>query len=112
MNRITLAVGIPLVLVLVFLAITAKPRKVVPPPKIVEFRIGGQKEDKATKKYTVDLIWTTENADTVTIDPLIGKVEANGTAPVTIGKTETFVLKAENSAGKVEFSLEIEMPAK
>jgi hypothetical protein len=39
-------------------------------------------------------------------------VEPKGTTPVTISKTETFVLKVENAAGKVEFSLEIEMPVK
>ena len=52
----------------------------------------------------MDLVWATENAEKVTIEPLIGKVEAEGTMPVTISKTETFVLKAENPAGKVEFS--------
>jgi hypothetical protein len=111
-NQISLAVGIPLGIVAAYFAFTAKPSKPIPPPKIVEFRIGGQKEDKAAKAYKVDLVWSTENADTVVIEPLIGKVEANGLTPVTISKTETFVLKAENAAGKSEFSLEIEMPAK
>ncbi len=104
--------AIPVVLAVAFFAFTAKAPKRVPPPKIVEFRIGNQKEDKAAKTYTVDLVWDTENAEKVTIDPLIGKVEPKGTTPVTISKTETFVMKAENEAGKVEFSLEIEMPAK
>ena len=106
------ALAIPAGLVLMYFVFTAKATKRIPPPKVTEFRIGKQVEDKAAKKYTVDLLWDTENADTVTIEPLIGKVEQKGTTPVTIAKTETFVLKAENAAGKVEFSLEIEMPTK
>ena len=112
MNQICVALAIPAGLVLLYFVLTGKPPKRIPPPKVVEFRIGRQVEDKASKKYTVDLVWATENAEKVTIEPLIGKVEAEGTMPVTISKTETFVLRAENPAGKVEFSLEIEMSAK
>ncbi len=112
MNQISVAVAIPAALVLMYFVFTGKPPKRIPPPKVMEFRIGRQVEDKAAKKYTVDLVWDTENAEKVTIEPLIGKVEPKGTTPVTIAKTETFVLKAENAAGKVEFSLEIEMPGK
>ena len=58
----------------------------------------------------MDLEWKTENAETVTIEPLIGKVEGNGTATVKLSKSGTFLLKAENSRGKAEYSLEIELP--
>ena len=111
MNRITLAIGIPLALVFLYFAFTSKPKPVVLPPRVTEFRIGGQKEDKTAKKWTVDLIWTTEHAEKVTIDPLVGKVDANGTVAVTLDKSGTFVLTAVNEAGKAEFSLEIELPA-
>jgi hypothetical protein len=111
MNQITLAIGIPLGLVFLYFAFTSKPKPVVLPPKVVEFRIGGQKEDKAAKKWTVDLLWTTENAEKVTIEPLIGKVEPTGNTSVTLEKSGTFVLSATNERGKAEFSLEIELPA-
>lgn len=111
MNQISLVIGIPLGLVFVYIAFTAKPKPVILPPKIVEFRIGGQKEGPGKKGWIVDLLWTTENADRVTIDPLIGKVELNGTTPVTLEKSGTFLLTATNATGKAEFSLEIELPA-
>jgi hypothetical protein len=111
-NRIGKLAAIPVVLLVGYLAFSAKPVKRIPPPKVTEFRIGKHEENKAAKTYTVDLVWDTENADKVTIEPLIGKVDPKGTTPVTISKTETFVLKAESAGGKVEFSLEIEMPSK
>ncbi len=111
MNQISLAIGIPLGLVFLYIALTSKPATKKPPVKIVEFRVAGQHEDKANKKWGVDLIWTTQNADTVTIDPMLGKVEESGTTTVQLDKSTTFLLKAENPKGKLEYSLEIELPA-
>lgn len=112
MNQISLAIGIPLGLVFLYVAFTSKPATTKPPVKIVEFRISGQHENKAAKKWGVDLVWTTQNADEVTIEPGVGKVAESGTTTVEIDKSSTFVLKAENPKGKAEYSLEIELPVK
>ncbi|MCF8080227.1 MAG: carboxypeptidase regulatory-like domain-containing protein, partial [Desulfobacterales bacterium] len=40
------------------------------------------------------LSWTTQNANTVTIDPGIGAVDTNGSLPVTVPATTTFILTA------------------
>jgi hypothetical protein len=111
-NQISLAIGIPLILIFLYFAFTSKPATTKPPVKIVEFRVTGQNENKATKKWGVDLLWTVQNADEVTIEPGIGKVEESGTKTVEIDKNTTFVLKAVNPKGPAEHSLEIELPVK
>ncbi len=112
MNQISVAIGIPLLLVFLYVAFTSKPATTKPAPKIVEFRVGGQHEDKANKRWGVDLVWSTQNADTVTIEPLVGKVEESGTTTVQMDKSGSFLLRAENPKGKAEYSLEIELPTK
>jgi hypothetical protein len=112
MNQITLMIGIPIGLVFLYIAFTSKPATNNPVPKIVEFRIAGQKENKSEGKWGVDLVWITQNADTVTIEPLVGKVAESGNTTVEMTKSGTFLLRAENPKGKAEYSLEIELPTK
>ncbi len=111
-NQITFAICAPLVLVFLYFAFTSKPATTKPPVKILEFRIAGQHENKEEKKWGVDLVWLTQNADEVTIEPGVGKVAESGNTTVWITKNATYVLKAENPKGKAEYSLEIELPVK
>ena len=47
------------------------------------------------------MIWETENADEVTIDNGIGKVDAKGEKHVEILKNTTYVMKAKNERGEI-----------
>jgi hypothetical protein len=99
----------------------AKPRP--PEPKIITFRADGKPKDsdaKGPKKkksdepqvWDVELIWEVENADEITIDQGIGKVEPKGSKHVEIDKNTTYVMKAKNISGEItnEFTVEV-MPA-
>jgi hypothetical protein len=99
----------------------AKPKP--PEPKIVTFRADGKLKDEAkdakkkpaAKKsdvpqvWDVELIWEVENADEITIDSGIGKVEPKSSKHVEIDKNTTFVMKAKNITGEVTYSLAVDV---
>ena len=96
-----------------------------PEPKIDMFRADGKikgegdakdgKKKPAAKKsdepqvWDVELVWEVENADEITIDQGIGKVEAKGSKHVEIDKNTTYVLKAKNITGEVTYNLDVEV---
>lgn len=112
MNRISLMVGVPLLLAFVYVALSSKPATTKPAPVIPEFRVIGQTEDKKAGTWEVELSWSTQNADEVTIEPEIGKVEPDGTKKVVLAGSKSYTLKAVNPGAKAERILEIEFPAK
>ncbi len=70
---------------------------VVPPSRVVSFR-AVPTEIKAGESS--NLVWETENADTVTIDG-IGSVRPNGTTTVSPKETTTYRITATNKNGSV-----------
>lgn len=72
-------------------AAAAKPARVVPPVRIVNFAA-----NRATVPagQTVVLTWQTENPNDVSIEPGLGKVTARGTRTLTPSATTTYVLTA------------------
>lgn len=105
----------------------AKPKP--PMPKIVSFAIDGKPKDStdpkdpkkkpaaAAKKsdqpqvWDVQLVWEVEDADEITIDHGIGKVDAKGSRHAEIDKNTTFVLKAKNLTGSVTNTYDVEVVA-
>ena len=103
----------------------AKPKP--PEPKIVTFRAegklkgaaadskDGKKKAVATKKsdepqvWDVELVWEVENAEEITVDQGIGKVDAKGSRHVEIDKNTTYIMKAKNIAGEVTYNLDVEV---
>ena len=98
----------------------AKPRP--PEPKIVTFRADGKikgtdgKTPPAPKAkgksaepmiWDVELVWEVENAEEITIDQGIGKVDAKGSRHVEIDKDTTYVMKAKNITSEVTYSLDV-----
>lgn len=104
-------VGIPLLLAFVYIALNSKPATTKPAPIISEFRVIGQTEDKKAGSWEVELSWSTQHADEVTIEPEVGKVEPDGTKKVTLTANKAFTLTAVNPGAKAERILEIEFPA-
>lgn len=99
----------------------AKPKP--PEPKIDTFRADGKikgsdsndPKKKTAKKsdeppvWDVELIWEVENAEEITIDNGIGKVEAKGSRHVEIDKNTTYIMKAKNITGEVTYNLDVEV---
>ena len=56
---------------------------------------------------TSTLTWTTSNAGTVNIDPVIGSVGSTGSIPVILESTVTFTITATNDAGTVSDSVTV-----
>jgi len=110
-----------------YFAFTYKPKPKPPEPKIVTFRADGkpkgeaadEKKGGAAKKkptdqsapglWDVELVWEVENAEEVSIDNGIGKVEAKGSKHVEIDKNTTYVMKAKNITGEITYNLEVEV---
>jgi hypothetical protein len=110
-----------------YIVFTYKPKPKPPEPKIDTFRADGKpkgddstdvrdKKKMATKKnsgepqvWDVELLWEVENADEITIDHGIGKVEAKGSTHVEIDKNTTYVMKAKNITGEVTYNLDVEV---
>jgi len=106
-----------------YFVFTYKPKPKPPEPKIVTFRADGKLKDAAPadpKKKTdkksaepqvwdVELIWEVENAEEITIDNGIGKVEAKGSKHVEIDKDTTYVMKAKNITGQVTYNLDVQV---
>jgi hypothetical protein len=57
---------------------------------------------------SASLVWTTENAETVSIDG-IGNVNLNGSAPVTPAETTTYTLRARNRYGETAATATIQV---
>lgn len=70
-------------------------------PAIVNFELGSETVQAGEK---VKLIWSTQNADSVTIDPDIGTVKASGSTTVSPSKTTTYTLTAKGPGGEVKSS--------
>ena len=103
----------------------AKPKP--PEPRIEMFRADGKpkvteadakdakKKKPAVNKsgepqiWDVELIWEVANADEITIDHGIGKVDAKGSKHVEIDKNTTYVMKAKNVTGEVTYNLDVEV---
>jgi hypothetical protein len=107
-----------------YIVFTYKPKPKPPEPKIDTFRADGKpkvdeskdpKKKAAAKKsdepqiWDVELIWEVENAEEITIDHGIGKVEAKGSTHVEIDKNTTYVMKAKNITGEVTYNLDVEV---
>ena len=108
-----------------YFVFTYKAPKKPPEPKIVTFRFDGKmKGDDGVAKKTVvkkksdepqvwegELVWEVENAEEITVDQGIGKVEAKGTKHVEIDKNTTYVMKAKNITGEITYNLDVEVVA-
>jgi plastocyanin len=70
-------------------------------PVIVNFELGSETVQAGEK---VKLIWSTQNADSVTIDPEVGTVKASGSTTVSPSKTTTYTLTAKGAGGEVKSS--------
>ena len=91
-----------------------------PEPKIVTFRADGKLKDTGSKKpvakksdvpqvWDLELVWEVENAEDITVDQGIGKVDAKGSRHVEIDKNTTYVMKAKNITGEVTYNLDVEV---
>ena len=96
-----------------------------PEPKIITFRaegkLKGAMETKDVKKavaakkpgepqlWDVELVWEVENAEEITVDQGIGKVDAKGSRHVEIDKNTTYIMKAKNITGEVTYNLDVEV---
>jgi len=70
-------------------AAPAKPARVQPPARIADFRA----EPASVKPgQSTTLIWATENPNSVTIDPVIGRATPRGSRPITPSATTTYTL--------------------
>ena len=114
-----------LVLYGLYFAFTYKVPKKPPEPKIVTFRADGKikgtdgkappaaaaakKKSDEPQIWDVELIWEVENAEDISIDQGIGKVEAKGSKHVEIEKNTTYVMKAKNITGEVTYNLDVEV---
>lgn len=58
---------------------------------------------------SAELSWTTENADTVSIDNEIGTVELNGSVTVSPTETTSYIITAEGRGGTVTSSVTVEI---
>ena len=65
-------------------------------PKIIAFAVS---PETVTYGETCTLSWETENAKSVSIDPDIGTVDANGTLEIIPGKTSLYTIVAEGPGG-------------
>jgi hypothetical protein len=128
MNTVYGVLAIPVIAVLMYGAyfvFTYKPTPKPPAPKIETFIADGKQKETGPeikikgavvksdgpKVWDVKLVWEVSNADEVTIDQGIGKVEAKGERQVEIDKSTTFVMKAKNITGDVTYSLDVDVPA-
>jgi serine/threonine-protein kinase len=73
----------------------------VPKPVIGNFDLGSENIQPGEK---VKLIWSTQNADSVTIEPEVGTVKASGSTTVSPSKTTTYILTAKGPGGTVTSS--------
>jgi hypothetical protein len=73
----------------------------IPKPAINNFDLGSESIQAGEK---VKLIWSTQNADSVTIDPEVGTQKANGSVNVSPSKTTTYTLTAKGPGGTVTSS--------
>ena len=55
----------------------------------------------------VTLKWNVVNADSVSIEPGVGKIESKGEKKATVAETTTFVLRGEGPEGPVERKISV-----
>jgi serine/threonine-protein kinase len=67
-----------------------------PAPSILNFDLGS---DSIREGEKGKLIWSTQNADNVTIEPEVGQQKPNGSVSVSPSKTTTYVLTAHGPGG-------------
>jgi hypothetical protein len=77
---------------------TALQRRAAPPARILEFRA---QPESIKAGEAVTLIWATENPDSVTITPDLGRVAARGSRRLTISNSTTYTLKVTGPNGEV-----------
>jgi hypothetical protein len=130
MSTIGGVLAIPLIGALLYGAyfvFTFKPKPKPPEPKVESFRADGKQKGAAgpeikvkgaaaAKKksdepqvWDVELLWEVSNADEVSIEPGLGKVEAKGSRHVDIEKSTTFILKAKNVTGEITYNLDVDV---
>ena len=80
----------------VIVKVTAGVPPPVQKPVIVNFDLGSESIQQGEK---VKLLWNTQNADSVTIDPDVGTVKANGSTTVSPSKTTAYTLTAKGPGG-------------
>jgi hypothetical protein len=73
-------------------AAPAKPARIVPPARIVEF---SATPASVQAGQPVALSWLTENPNSVSVEPGVGKVTARGTRTLTPAATTTYVLTVD-----------------
>ena len=121
LHTITGVLAIPVAAVLLYGAyyvFTFKPAPKPPEPKVEAFRAEQREKPDAPKPkkgeptiWHVELVWEVINADTVTIDQGVGKVELKGSKPFEIEKDTTFTLKAKNVTGEITSVLDVNVPS-
>jgi plastocyanin len=80
-------------------AAPAKPARIQPPARIVDFRANAQ---TVAAGQEVILTWATENPNTVTIAPAPGRVTPRGSAAVTPAETTTYTLTVTGPNNQIE----------
>ena len=76
----------------------AGPAPTLAKPAILNFDLGQESIQAGDK---VKILWATQNADSVTIDPDVGPVKASGSTTVSPSKTTTYTLTAKGPGGTV-----------
>ncbi len=84
--------------------ISVAPASRQPAPAIIAFDSGS---DKIQAGQTAKLIWRTQNANSVSIEPDVGTVDVNGSREVKPPKTTTYVLTAKGPGGTITDSVQI-----
>lgn len=79
-----------------------------PKPTISVFDVGSEKIQPGQQGK---LMWTTHNATEVTISPVIGRVETEGTLDVKLDKTTLYTLTAKGPGGTDQLSRQIVVEA-
>jgi hypothetical protein len=78
-----------------------------PPPRIESFVASGKRGTGGS--WDVVLTWTTSNADSAEITPLIGKVEPEGRKELQIQNDTTFTMTATGPGGSATYELEVQV---
>ena len=98
-----------------YFVFTYKPTPKPPEPKVEMFRADGKQKETGKNKsaepalWDVELSWEVSNADEVTIEPGVGKVEPKGSRHVEIDKSTTYILKAKNITGDITYNLDVDV---
>jgi hypothetical protein len=77
------------------------------PPRSESFVASGNRG--AGGSWDVVLTWTTSNADSAEITPLVGKVEPEGRKELQIQNDTTFKMTATGPGGSATYELEVKV---